>query len=154
MMASTVPERLSAHGLEVPPVPAAVGAYVPAVRSGALVFTSGQIPIVDGSPVAVGRLGDGVTLEEGRRCAEQCALRALAAVASVVHLERVVRVVKVVGYVASAPGFDGQPAVIDAASAVMEIAFGEAGRHVREAVGAAALPLGVPVEISVIVEVD
>jgi enamine deaminase RidA (YjgF/YER057c/UK114 family) len=153
-MSHGVIARLAARDLQVPEVPAAVGSYVPAVRSGSLVFTSGQIPVIDGRPIATGHLGDDVTLEEGRRCAEQCALRVLAAAASVVDLDRIVRVVKVVGYVASAPGFDGQPAVIDAASAVMEVAFGGSGGHAREAVGVAALPLGVPVEMSAVFEID
>jgi enamine deaminase RidA (YjgF/YER057c/UK114 family) len=149
----SVTARLAASGLTLPAVPEAVGSYIPAVRAGNLVFTSGQIPLADGAPLATGCLGQEVSIEEGQRCAELCALRALAAAATVVDLDRVVRVVKVVGYVASAPGFAAQPAVIDRASSVMDTAFGKAGCHAREAVGVASLPLGVPVEVSVVFEV-
>jgi enamine deaminase RidA (YjgF/YER057c/UK114 family) len=152
-MHEQVSRRLGEAGLVLPEVPAAVGAYVPAVRTGNLVFTSGQLPMVDGQPLALGRLGESVSIEDGRRSAEQCALRALAAAGSVADLDGVVRVVKVVGYVASAIDFDAQPAVIDGASRVLGLAFAEAGAHAREAVGVAALPMGVPVELSLVLEV-
>lgn len=152
-MHEQVSRRLGEAGLALPEVPVAVGAYVPAVRTGNLVFTSGQLPMVDGQPMAIGRLGESVSLEDGRRSAEQCALRALAAAGSVADLDGVVRVVKVVGYVASAADFDAQPAVIDGASRVLELAFAEFGAHAREAVGVAALPMGVPVELSLVLEV-
>lgn len=153
-MREMVKGRLAAAGLSLPPTPAAVGAYVPAARSGALVFTSGQLPVVDGELVARGTVDAEVSVETAQQCATECALRALAAAASVADLDSVVRVVKVTGYVASSAGFDAQPAVIDAASAVMKAAFGESGAHAREAVGVAALPLGAPVEVSVVLEVS
>lgn len=152
-MQDTVAGRLAAAGYSLPELPAALGAYVPAVRAGSLVFTSGQLPMRDGVMRASGHLGAEVDVETGRSCAAECAVRALAAAASVVDLERVTRVVKLVGYVASAQGFTAQPSVIDGASAVMEAAFGESGRHAREAVGVAELPLGAPVEVSVVLEV-
>jgi len=148
-----VRERLAQAGLQLPVPPVPVGAYVPAVRSGALVFTSGQIPMRDGSLVATGRVGGDVSVDEGRRCAVQCVLNALAAASTVCDLDEVERVVKVVGYVSSDPGFTGQPGVIDAASDVILAAYTDAGRHAREAVGVAALPLGAPVEVSLVLEV-
>lgn len=148
-----VRENLTGHGLELPQAPTALGAYVPAVRAGSLVFTAGQLPLAGGELLATGRVGESVTPEVARVCAERCALNALAAASTVCDLDRVVRVVKLVGYVASAPGLTTQPAVIDGASAVMSVAFGEAGRHAREAVGVAALPLDAPVEVSVVLEV-
>ncbi len=148
-----VADRLAACGLPLPEPAAAVGAYVPAVRTGALVFTSGQLPVDQGLLMAEGVVGDTVDVDAAKACAERCALNALAAASTVCGLDDVVRVVKVVGYVASAPSFAGQPAVLDAASAVMVAAFGpEAGAHAREAVGVAALPKGAPVELSVVLE--
>jgi len=149
-----VDDRLSASGLQVPEPPAALGDYVPARRVGDLVFTSGQLPSVDGTLLAVGRVGDDVTLETAQACAQACALNALAAASTVCDLDRVSAVVKVVGYVSSAGDFNQQPAVINAASGVMTAAFGEAGKHAREAVGVAALPAGAPVEVSVILQLD
>lgn len=149
----SIKERLAAEGLTLPGSPAAVGSYVPAVRSGSLVFTSGQIPVRDGALIAAGVVGDAVAEDEARACARQCALNALAAAASVCDLEDVTRVVKVVGYVASVATFNAQPRVIDAASEVLLIAYGDAGRHAREAVGVSALPLGAPVEVSLVLEV-
>jgi enamine deaminase RidA (YjgF/YER057c/UK114 family) len=135
------------------PVPAvALGAYVPAVRTGDLVFTSGQVPVRDGALIATGNVGAGVDADTAGECARQCALNALGAAATVCDLDSVVRVVKLVGYVASAPDFSGQPGVIDAASQGMAGAFSETGRHAREAVGVAALPLRAPVELSVVLE--
>ena len=152
-MRVSVEERLRREGLEVPKPPVALGAYVPAVRSGHSVFTAGQLPLLEGVLLATGRVDEDVPVDVGRRCAERSALNALAAASTACELDRVTRVVKVVGYVASSPGFSGQPAVIDGASLVMTIAFGDAGRHAREAVGVAGLPLGAPVEISLVLEV-
>lgn len=148
-----VREALAALGHTLPEPAAALGAYVPAVRSGAFVFTSGQIPMREGQLLATGIVGADVGEDAARACAIQCVLNALAAASTVCSLDDVVRVVKVVGYVASAPGFTSQPRVIDAASEMLVSALGEAGRHAREAVGVAALPLGAPVEVSLILEV-
>lgn len=146
---STATARLAALGLTLPPVPAAVAAYLPAVRQGDLVWTSGQLPFVDGALPATGLVGEGeglVTLQDAARMAGRCALNALAAAAAVADLDRL-RIVKVVGFVASAPGFTGQAKVVDGASSLLGDVFGDAGRHARSAVGVAALPLGAPVEI-------
>jgi enamine deaminase RidA (YjgF/YER057c/UK114 family) len=151
-MSRTVVERLLAAGLELPVPAAALGAYVPAVHAGDLVFTSGQLPMCDGRLLERGLVGDTVSVEAAALCARQCALNALAAASTVCDLEGVERVVKLVGYVASAPHFSAQPAVIDGASEILALAFGEQGRHAREALGAAALPLGAPVEVSLVLE--
>lgn len=150
---SAVSERLAAAGHVLPPAPAALGAYVPAVRAGSLVFTSGQLPLRDGLLLAAGHAGSDVTLDEARVAAAQCALNALAAAATVCDLDDVVAVVKVTGYVASAAGFTDQPAVVDAASAVMLSAFGDAGRHARAAVGVAELPRDATVEVEIVLQV-
>lgn len=152
-MSLTVAERLAEAGLTLPPGPAALGKYVPAVRAGNLVFTSGQLPMADGVLIASGLVGADVTPETAREAAERCALNALAAASTVCDLDRVTRVVKLTGYVASAPGFAAQPSVIDGASNVCSLAFGDAGAHAREAVGVAALPLGASVELSLVLEV-
>jgi enamine deaminase RidA (YjgF/YER057c/UK114 family) len=145
-------QRLAAAGLELPAGPAALGDYVPAVRSGSLVFTSGQLPMLAGALLASGTVGAEVDAARARACAERCALNALAAASTVCDLDDVTRVVKVTGFVASVPGFTGQPAVVDGASAVMGVAFGESGRHARAAVGVASLPLGAPVELEIVLE--
>lgn len=146
---------LAADGLSLPEVPAAAGAYVPAVRSGSLVFTAGQLPLRDGELVAQGVVGSSVSPERARECAAQSALNALAAAADVLgSLDRVTRVVKVVGFVASAPGFAGQAGIVDGASELLGRVFGERGRHARSAVGVAALPLGAPVEVELVLEVE
>ena len=154
---STVEERLSELGLTVPEVVAPVAAYVPALRSGNLVFTSGQLPMRDGNLEATGKVGDGHGLVPGadaKELAALCALNAIAAIKSVVgDLEKVTQVVKVVGFVASDPGFTGQPAVINGASELLGTAFGDRGAHARSAVGVAALPLDAPVEVEVTVSV-
>ena len=150
---AAVSDRLAELGIELPPVAAPVAAYLPAVRTGSLVFTSGQLPTVDGSLPATGRLGAEVTAEDAAGYARTCALNALAAVHALVGIDSVVRVVKLVGFVASAPGFGGQPAVVNGASELLGQVFGEAGRHARSAVGVAELPLNAPVEIELIVEV-
>ncbi|HKR50857.1 MAG TPA: RidA family protein [Pseudonocardiaceae bacterium] len=146
-------DRLTELALVLPSVATPAGMYLPAVRSGSLVFTSGQIPLVDGVLVATGKLGAEIDTEHGRQLARVCALNALAAVDGLVGLDAVVRVVKVVGFVASAPGFTAQPAVLNGASALFGEVFGEAGAHARSAVGVAELPLGAPVEVELIVEV-
>ncbi len=148
-------ERLAELGLELPPVVPPVAAYVPAVRTGDLVFTSGQLPMVGGALPAVGKVGALVTPEQAKELARTCALNALAAVkAEIGDLGRVRRVVKVVGFVASTPDFTGQPGVVNGASELLGEVFGDAGRHARSAVGVAVLPLDAPVEVEVIVEVE
>ncbi|QQQ76710.1 RidA family protein [Saccharothrix sp. 6-C] len=145
--------RLAELGVELPEVAAPVAAYVPAARTGQLVFTSGQLPFVKGSLAATGKVGGDVSPEEAKAHARTCALNALAAIDALVGLDKVVRVVKLVGFVASAEGFTGQPAVINGASDLLGEVFGEAGRHARAAVGVAELPLGAPVEVELIVEI-
>lgn len=150
---SAVSARLAELGIELPPVAAPVAAYLPAVRSGSLVYTSGQLPTVGGQLPATGHVGAEVTAEEAAGLARTCALNALAAVHDLVGIDSVVRVVKLVGFVASAAGFTGQPAVVNGASELLGQLFGDAGRHARSAVGVAELPLNAPVEIELIVEV-
>jgi enamine deaminase RidA (YjgF/YER057c/UK114 family) len=150
----TPEERLQQLGVSLPAPAVPVAAYVPTVRTGDLVYVSGQVPTADGKPTHVGHLGDDVDLEDGRAAARTCAINLIAALkAELGELSRVRRVVKVTGFVASAPGFTDHPKVINAASELLGEAFGEAGRHARAAVGVAALPLGVPVEVEAIVEV-
>jgi len=146
-------ERLKTLGIELPAVTAPLASYVPAVRSGSLVFTSGQLPIVGGQLQATGKVGAEVTPDEAVGHARTCALNALAAVHSLVGLDSVVRVVKVVGFVASTPDFTGQPGVVNGASNFLGEVFGEAGTHARSAVGVAALPLDAPVEVELVVEI-
>ncbi|HSP60110.1 MAG TPA: RidA family protein [Ornithinimicrobium sp.] len=154
---STVEQRLAELGHTVPEVAAPVAAYVPAVQHGDLVYTSGQLPFVDGTLPTTGKVGEGEGLvdpQEAARLAGLCALNAIAAVKSVVgDLERVVRVVKVVGFVASDPAFTGQPQVINGASELIGAAFGDAGVHARSAVGVATLPMDTPVEVEITVAV-
>ncbi len=154
-MPGRVAARLAELGLEVPAVVAPVAAYVPAVLDGDRVWTSGQLPMVDGALPASGKVGEGdglVPPAEAARLARICALNALAAVQSVIgDLDRVARVVKVVGYVASDPAFTGQPAVVNGASELLGEVFGERGAHARSAVGVATLPLDAPVEVEVVV---
>ena len=132
---------------------APLAAYVPAVRTGNLVYTAGQLPMDGGKLVVTGKVGADVTPEDGKALARVCALNALAAVHSLVGIDSVTRVVKVVGFVASAPGFNGQPGVINGASELFGEVFGDAGAHARSAVGVSELPLDAPVEVEVIVEV-
>ena len=151
---STPEERLAEMGLAVPEVAKPVAVYVPAVRSGNHVYTSGQLPMRAGELITTGKVGSGVSAEEAYACAQQCALNAIAAVkAEVGDLDRVRRVVKVVVFVASAPDFTGQPQVANGASELLGEAFGDAGKHARSAVGVAVLPLGAPVEVELVVEV-
>jgi len=140
--------RLAELGITLPEVPPPAGAYVPAVRTGTLVYTSGQV-----ARELSGKVGAEVSEADAKDAARSCALNALAAIDALVGLDSVVRVVKVLGFVASAPGFTGQPGVINGASELLNEVFGEAGAHARSAVGVAELPLGVPVEVEMIVEV-
>lgn len=149
----TASQRLRDLGIELPKVATPAGAYVPAVQSGSLVFTAGQVPFVDGRLVSAGKVGAEIDPEEAAGLARTCALNALAAVHNLVGIDSVVRVVKVTGFVASAPGFGRQPAVVDGASNVLGEIFGEAGQHARSAVGVAELPLNSPVEVEIVVEV-
>ncbi|WP_454777724.1 RidA family protein [Georgenia muralis] len=147
-------ERLAALGLTLPPVAAPVAAYVPAVRYGDLVQTSGQLPLVDGALTVTGKVGAGVSPEEATAAARTCALNALAAVADLVgDLDQVVQVVKVTGFVASDPSFTGQPGVVNGASELLGEVFGDAGRHARSAVGVPVLPLDAAVEVELLVQV-
>lgn len=145
--------RLAEQGIELPEVVVPLAVYVPAVRTGNLVYTAGQLPMTAGKLPMTGKVGAEVSAEEANVLARQCALNALAAVDSLVGIDSVVRVVKVVGFVASAPGFSGQPAVINGASELFGEVFGEAGAHARSAVGVSELPLDAPVEVEIIVEV-
>jgi len=147
-------ERLAELGLELPPVVPPVAAYVPAVRTGDLVFTSGQLPMAGGELGGVGKVGAQVTPEQAKELARLCALNALAAIDALVGLDSVEQIVKVVGFVASMPDFTGQPAVVNGASELLgEVFPDEAGRHARSAVGVASLPLDAPVEVEVVVRV-
>jgi enamine deaminase RidA (YjgF/YER057c/UK114 family) len=147
-------DRLTELGLRLPPVAAPLAAYVPAVRSGQHVYVSGQLPLADGELLATGKVGADVTPQQAAELARRCALNALAAADALVGLDALAKVVKVVGFVASADGFTGQPAVVNGASELFGDVFGEAGRHARSAVGVAELPLGAPVEVEVIFEVS
>lgn len=151
--ASSPEERLAELGLSVPEVVPPVAAYVPAVRSGAHVYTAGQIPMRDGALVATGKVGDTATPEQATEAARQCALNALAAIRSVTGTLEGLRIVKVVVFVASTPDFTGQPAVANGASELLGQVFGDAGVHARSAVGVAALPLDATVEVEVVAEV-
>ena len=151
---STPEERITELGLALPADTPPLAAYVPAVRTGNLVYTSGQLPRRNGELTHIGTVGAGVSPEEAKDAAQACALNALAAIkAEIGELSGVRRVVKVVGFVASTPDFTGQPAVVNGASELLGEVFGAAGVHARSAVGVAALPLGVPVEVEMIVEV-
>ncbi|GAA4933511.1 RidA family protein [Actinoplanes utahensis] len=145
--------KLAELGLTLPKVAAPVASYVPAVQSGNLVYVSGQLPFVDGKLPQVGKVGAEVSVEEATGLARLCALNALAAIEALVGLGRIVKIVKVGGFVASAPGFTAQPAVINGASDLFAAVLGEQGRHARAAVGVSELPLGSPVEVEVIAEV-
>jgi enamine deaminase RidA (YjgF/YER057c/UK114 family) len=152
---STPSQRLAELGLTLPAVPVPQAAYVPAVVSGGFIYTSGQLPFVDGKLLATGKVGGAVSVTEGASLARVCALNALAAAASVAGpggLDGIARIVKVVGFVNSAPGFHGQPLVINGASELLLDVFGENGKHARSAVGMAELPLDTPVEVELIAE--
>ena len=147
--------RLKELGIDLPPVPTAAGLYAPCVRTGNLLFVSGQVPMKDGKPMLTGKLGAGVTVEAAAPLARQCALQALAIVrAELGSLDKVSRVVRVGGFVASAEGFTQHPQVVNGASQVLLDVFGESGRHARIAVGLAELPFGVPVEVEFLFEAE
>lgn len=150
----TARDRLAGLGLTLPPVVAPVAAYLPAVRTGNLVFTSGQLPMVAGVLAETGKVGAQVDPARAKELAQVCGLNALAAIDDLVGLDAVVRVVKVVGFVASTPDFTGQPGVVNGASELFAAVFGEQGQHARSAVGVPALPLDAPVEVEVVVEVS
>jgi enamine deaminase RidA (YjgF/YER057c/UK114 family) len=145
--------RLTELGIELPETAAPLAAYVPAVRTGDPVYTSGQLPMVGGKLARSGKVGTDVSPEDGHALARICALNALAAVDALVGLDAVTRVVKVVGFVASGPNFNGQPAVVNGASELLGEVFGEAGAHARSAVGVSELPLDAPVEVELICEI-
>jgi enamine deaminase RidA (YjgF/YER057c/UK114 family) len=151
---STPEQRLAELGLEIPDVVAPLASYVPAVRSGSYVYTSGQLPMVQGQLAVTGKVGAEVDLASAQHCAQICALNALAALRSLTgDLSAVTRIVKVVGYVASDPAFTSQPAVVNGASDLLGEVFGDAGVHARSAVGVAVLPLDAPVELELVAEV-
>jgi len=154
-MSPSVVERLAELGIELPDAPSAVGAYVPTVRAGALLFTSGQIATTGQGLLATGVVGVDVELETARACARQCLLNVLAQVhAAIGALDRIQRVIKLTVFVASAPGFTNQSAIADSASDLLASILGERGAHARSSLGVAALPLGSPVEIEAIFEVE
>jgi enamine deaminase RidA (YjgF/YER057c/UK114 family) len=152
-MGNEVFTRLEELGLTIPAVVPPVAAYVPATQTGNHVYVSGQLPMVDGKLSAAGLVGEDVTPEQAKELARQAGLNALAAVHALVGLDKVVKVVKIVGFVASAPGFTGQPGVVNGASELFGEVFGEAGKHARSAVGVSVLPLNTPVEVEAIFEV-
>lgn len=150
---SKVEERLAASGIVIPDVPVPLAAYVPGVVSGNLVHTSGQLPMVKGALAFKGKLGQDASVEDGYAAAKQCAVNCLGVVKALIgDLDRVKRVVKVVGFVNSTPDFEAQPKVINGASELLQLAFGENGAHARSAVGVAALPLGAMCEVEIVVE--
>jgi enamine deaminase RidA (YjgF/YER057c/UK114 family) len=150
---SRTEDRLTELGLTLPNVSKPVAAYVPAIVTGNLVYTAGQLPMVDGKLAATGKVGGEVTAEDAAKLARTCALNALAAAESVIgSLDRVTRVVKVVGFVAATPDFTGIPAVVNGASELLGEIFGEAGQHARSSVGVAVLPMDAPVEVELILE--
>ena len=147
---SEVEKRLAAHGIEIPGMLAPVAAYVPFVKSEGFVFISGALPMKAGKLLVAGRVGESISLEEAQNAARQCAVNAMASLkAAVGDLDRVERIIKIEGYVASAPAFTEQHLVVNAASELFAMAFGEAGKHSRIAVGVTSLPLGAPVELAV-----
>lgn len=146
-------DRLEELGISLPPVAAPVAAYVPAVRSGDHVYTSGQLPFIDGNLPATGKVGAEIDADQAADLARTCALNAIAAAADLVGVDNIVQVVKVNGFVASAAGFGGQPGVINGASTVLQEIFSDAGVHARAAVGVAELPLNSPVEVDIVFRV-
>ena len=149
----SVKEKLAALGLTLPTAAAPVAAYVPAVKTGNLVFTAGQLPVVDGKLVLTGKVGSDVTPEDAKKMAEICALNALAAISLVADIDQIEKIVRVGGFVNGAPGFVAIPAVINGASELLIKLFGEVnGKHARTAVGVAELPLNAPVEVEMVVQ--
>lgn len=151
-MTATWTAKLSELGIELPNVAAPVAAYVPATKAGNQVWTSGQLPLIDGALPATGKVGAEVSEEDAYGYARQAALNAIAAVDALVGVDNIARVLKIVGFVASEPSFTGQPAVINGASDLMKEVFGDAGEHARSAVGVAVLPMDTPVEVELVVE--
>ena len=149
---SDVRAKLAELGLTLPVAAKPIAAYVPAVRTGNLVFTAGQLPLVDGKIALTGKVGEAVTVEQAKELAQVCALNALAAVATVANVDDIVRVVRVVGYINGVPGFVNHPGVVNGASELFVHIWGEDGKHARSAVGIAELPLDSPVEIELTVE--
>jgi enamine deaminase RidA (YjgF/YER057c/UK114 family) len=149
---SDVRSKLAELGLTLPVAAKPVAAYVPAIRTGNLVFTAGQLPLVDGKIVATGKVGAAVTPEQAKELAQICALNALAAVETVAKVDDIVKVVRVVGYVNGVAGFINPPIVVNGASELFLSIWGEAGKHARSAIGVADLPLDAPVEIELTVE--
>lgn len=154
MLLSIIEKRIKALGLQLPQTTAPMGAYIPAIICGNMVFVSGQLPTVNSIAQYKGSVGDGISVDEGYQAARLAALNALAALKSAVgDLDKVKRIVKITGYVRSAPGFEQQPKIVNGASELMVDIFGEAGRHARAAIGVSELPAGVPVEIELIAEI-
>ena len=150
---SHVRSKLAELGLTLPVAAKPVAAYVPAIRTGNLVFTAGQLPLIDGKIVATGKVGGAVTPEQAKDLAQICALNALAAVETVAKVDDIVKVVRVVGYVNGVPGFTNPPVVVNGASELFLSIWGEAGKHARSAIGVADLPLDAPVEVELTVEI-
>ncbi|WP_101948972.1 RidA family protein [Mycobacterium sp. 3519A] len=146
-------QRLAEFGLTLPSAAVPVASYVPAVRAGNVIYTSGQLPLDSGSLIHTGKVGSDVSVHDATVAARICTLNALAAIGTLADLDSIVRVVKVVGFVASAPGFNQQPSVINGASDLLVATFGNAGKHARSAIGVAELPLNSPVEVEMIVEI-
>jgi enamine deaminase RidA (YjgF/YER057c/UK114 family) len=150
----SVKEKLASLGLTLPTAAAPVAAYVPAVKTGNLVFTAGQLPVVDGKLVLTGKVGSDVTPEDAKKMAEICALNALAAISLVADIDQIEKIVRVGGFVNGVPGFVAIPAVINGASELLIKLFGDInGKHARTAVGVAELPLNAPVEIEMVVQI-
>jgi enamine deaminase RidA (YjgF/YER057c/UK114 family) len=146
-------DKLRNLGLELPVATKPVAAYVPATRTGNLIFTSGQLPIVDGEMVATGKVGQEIDVDQAKLLAEICALNCLAALETLVPIEKIIRIVKVVGYVNCATGFTNQPTVINGASELFLKLWGDSGKHARSALGVAELPLNAPVELELLAEI-
>jgi enamine deaminase RidA (YjgF/YER057c/UK114 family) len=151
---SQIEQKIIDLGFLLPETAKPLAAYIPAVQSGNLVFTSGQLPMISGALAETGKVGGSVSPERAKELATVCVLNALAAVKTVIgDLDKIKRIVKVVGFVSSTPEFSGQPAVVNGASEFLGEVFGDKGVHARSAVGVAVLPLDAPVEIELIVEV-
>ena len=153
-MSTDVRAKLAELGLTLPIAALPIAAYVPAVRTGNIVFTAGQLPLVDGAMAQTGKTGGDVTVERAKELAQICALNALAAVALVADINKIVKVVRVVGYVNGIVGFVNHPAVVNGASELFVHIWGDAGKHARSAIGVAELPLNSPVEIELTVEIS
>jgi enamine deaminase RidA (YjgF/YER057c/UK114 family) len=153
-MSTDVRAKLAELGLTLPVAALPIAAYVPAVRTGNIVFTAGQLPLVDGAMAETGKTGGDVSVERAKELAQICALNALAAVALVADINKIVKVVRVVGYVNGIPGFVNHPAVVNGASELFVHIWGDAGKHARSAIGVAELPLNSPVEIELTVEIS